>query len=514
VRQLTVRPQRLSPPLATEQDGGHPVRTYSETAFGGISADGCATYAYDGFDRMTSMTASGCGLSSATYTYDALDRMHTSTAGTVTHTFHYDGWNTTATTDVPSSGSTTTYELSPSDQPLGVTQASTSHNLFSDGHGNVSTAVTTSGSVACTARFDPFGNPLNVAGTVTPGTQQPDCNTGSTPDTVFYRNARHDSSSGDYPLGSRLYDPQKDSFLTQDNYRSGQPAANPNTGSDPLLLNTYTYVNGDPVNLSDPSGHRYTTGDDSTDANSGVLCRVCYTYPTHYAPGTTLREKRIDRFGALLQDEFVRVYLDWQDERASFYGMHAYNEAAHALDADPYDAGFFSSCHLESGVDVCPNSQGQYVLSGEELVLEKLPMPNLADLAIGAVGVIGFAACSASTGFIGTVACGAATGAAVNAAEQLVDTGHVDAGQVGVSALIGGGSAGAFGAASGVFNRVLNGAAARPFQFGDLPPDVLGEDGQVWKHHGSAGAERTGVGGDASPRDCAFSAESFVGAVG
>ena len=114
--------------------------------------------------------------------------------------------------------------------------------------------------MACTARFDPFGNPLNVAGTVTPGTQQPDCNTGSTPDTFFYRNARHDPSSGDYPLGSRLYDPQKDSFLTQDSYRSGQPSANPNAGNDPLLLNTYTYVNGDPVNLADPTGHPYTTG--------------------------------------------------------------------------------------------------------------------------------------------------------------------------------------------------------------------------------------------------------------
>jgi RHS repeat-associated protein len=238
------------------------------TAFGGVSADGCATYSYDGFDRMTSMTASGCGLTSATYTYDALDGMHTSTAGTVTHTFHYDGWKKTATTDVPSSGSTTTYELSPTRQPLGVTQGSTSHNLFSDGHGNVSTAVITSGGVACTARFDPFGYPLNVAGTVTPGTQQPDCNTGSTPDTVFYRNARHDSSSGDYPLGPRLYDPQKDSFLTQDNYRSAQPGANPNAGNDPLLLNTYTYVNGDPINLSDPSGHRVTCGDSGAEDSS------------------------------------------------------------------------------------------------------------------------------------------------------------------------------------------------------------------------------------------------------
>ena len=385
MRQLTVRPQRLSPPLATEQDGGHPVRTYSETAFGGISADGCATYAYDGFDRMTSMTASGCGLSSATYTYDALDRMHTSTAGTVTHTFHYDGWNTTATTVVPSSGSTTTYEVSPSDQPLGVTQASTSHNLFSDGHGNVSTAVTTSGGVACTARFDPFGNPLNVAGTVTPGTQQPDCNTGSTPDTVFYRNARHDSSSGDYPLGPRLYDPQKDSFLTQDGYRSGQPAANPNAGNDPLLLNTYTYVNGDPVNLSDPTGHRYTTGIDYFDANSGTFCQTCYTYPTHYTTGTSQSEIHRDRAHAVLHDEFVTLQWSWlmaeeqwRQERAAFVA----DREAPWQPPGPFNNTQYRDCQYvdNNGTVRCPDANGRYTLTPEQYV------PH-ANIDWGSVGI-------------------------------------------------------------------------------------------------------------------------------
>ena len=116
-------------------------------------------------------------------------------------------------------------------------------------------------------RFDPFGSPLNTAGTTTPGTQQPSCNTGTTPDNFFYRAKRQDPSSGDYQLGSRLYDPAKSSFLTQDAYRVGPAAANPGIGADPLLLNTYAYVNGDPVNLSDPTGHRYDTGNSTCDAD-------------------------------------------------------------------------------------------------------------------------------------------------------------------------------------------------------------------------------------------------------
>ena len=120
--------------IATEQDGANPGRTYSENAFGGISSDGCATYSYDGFFRTTGLTATGCGLQTASYTYDALDRTHSSTQGTTTHTLHYDGWRTTATTDVPSTGTTTTYEVSPSDQPLGVIQGATMQLLVSDGH--------------------------------------------------------------------------------------------------------------------------------------------------------------------------------------------------------------------------------------------------------------------------------------------------------------------------------------------------------------------------------------------
>ncbi|MDP9324929.1 MAG: hypothetical protein M3O87_00135 [Candidatus Dormibacteraeota bacterium] len=147
----------------------------------------------------------------------------------------------------------TAYELDPAGRAKAVSvrpwAPTAQQYLVDDGQGDVATTTTTSQAVACTARFDPWGNP--TGGQSTSNT----CNTGSTPDTIFFKGGRRDATTGDYQLGSRTYDPSKASFLTPDAYRAGSSAKDLSIGTDPLTMNRYAALNGDPVNLVDPNGH-------------------------------------------------------------------------------------------------------------------------------------------------------------------------------------------------------------------------------------------------------------------
>lgn len=223
--------------------------------FGGLVDDGCATYSYDGFDRLGQVSpknVSGCNVTASSYLYDGLSRQYQHGDSGVLAWLHYDGLSQQPALDSTSAGYDTVYALSPSGTPKAAVQEGgpgAIQYLADDGHGNVSTATTPGQAVACTIRLDPFGNAVQSPSLTNP------CNTGSTPDPFVYRGARHDSATGDYQLGARTYDPAKSTFLTPDSYQAAQPAADLGLGTDPLTNNRYNYVNGDPVNLVDPTGH-------------------------------------------------------------------------------------------------------------------------------------------------------------------------------------------------------------------------------------------------------------------
>ena len=72
----------------------------------------------------------------------------------------------------------------------------------------------------------------------------------------WYRGQVRDGSTGNYQLGTRTYDPGTGAFTTPDTYRVATPSTDLSVGTDPLTANTYTYVNGNPLNYTDPDGHR------------------------------------------------------------------------------------------------------------------------------------------------------------------------------------------------------------------------------------------------------------------
>src|SRR6266851_2702993 len=242
------------------------INTAGSTSFtyfptGARRTDGGHFYCYDGYDRLfraTTVTDIGCNSPTISYAYEGLDRQRAHSEGSGTTFIEYDGLSSTISEEYLSggpSGAGTVYALAGSRRTAvgtyasGGVQASSINYLADDGMGNISTAVTTGGSMACTAWSDAWGVPMSPLSSSNP------CNTGSTLDTSFYTGSRRDQITGDYQFGVRTYDPNTGSFLEPDTYLGSRPGTRGSVISDPLTRNRYVYVNGDPLNLIDPSGH-------------------------------------------------------------------------------------------------------------------------------------------------------------------------------------------------------------------------------------------------------------------
>ena len=264
--------------IIAETKTGSPDRSYGYDPFGGMHSDGCFTYQFDGFDRTISATASGTGCSGSTgYTYDALDRQRSRTeSGIGTTSSHYDGIGSSLIDETRSSGDVV-YELGSRGEAHALKSLSDSaiEYLAGDGIGNVATVTDDSAAVKCTLRYSPFGEPQGSQSATI-------CNTGAQPkDALFFKGAARDATTGAYQFGSRSYDPAKATFTTPDRYRAGPARANLSIGVDPLTRNGYAYVNGDPINLADPTGHRplhdssYDTGLTQLQQAKRVVAPMC-----------------------------------------------------------------------------------------------------------------------------------------------------------------------------------------------------------------------------------------------
>ena len=121
----------------------------------------------------------------------------------------------------------------------------TSYALL-DGQGSVRALTNSSGGITDSYSYDAFGNPLTSQGT--------------TINPYRYTGQQFDSLTGLYDLRARYYDPASGRFTSRDTASIDF--------SNPVELNRYSYVQDNPINLDDPSGHQSTTEEGLLDESA------------------------------------------------------------------------------------------------------------------------------------------------------------------------------------------------------------------------------------------------------
>jgi RHS repeat-associated protein len=216
--------------------------SYSYSVDDQLVSSPSATFAYDLAGQRTSVTGAagatsfvwdanhhlksvaGPGGRSVTFGYDALGRRVSTSDGTTTQAFVYSGSQVLAQYTNGALQSAFT-PISGRGAPLDVVQGGNKYFYLQDQQGTVNGLVDGSGAVAQRYSYSAFG----AAG----------ASSGSVANPFTFTSLQYDSTAGAYYANARYYDPQNGAFLSRDPMSS---------------LNPYTYVGGDPVNFSDPTG--------------------------------------------------------------------------------------------------------------------------------------------------------------------------------------------------------------------------------------------------------------------
>ncbi|MGV7114740.1 RHS repeat-associated core domain-containing protein [Paenibacillus kyungheensis] len=188
-----------------------------------------SSYSYDPDDRLTSATIDGTK-TSIDYLPNGL--RFQKTTGTVSTQYSYDPWDN-VTSEKISSGDQSTYIYGDRILLKKDQTANKDYYYLSNGHGDIVQMVDTTGAIVNSYGYDEWGNLTKNQETVA--------------NNFKYAGEAYDSETGLYYLKARYYDPSQGRFLKEDSYE-GQI-------TNPLTLNSYTYVENNPVNYVDPTGY-------------------------------------------------------------------------------------------------------------------------------------------------------------------------------------------------------------------------------------------------------------------
>jgi RHS repeat-associated protein len=225
------------------------------------------SYTYDGFDRTREhRKREGSSLTTTAYVYDPLDRTSSKTeqAGTPsakTTNFAYLGLTDKVLTERIAGQIQRTYQYDALGQRLsqvkkdtdgsGPGVEETSFYGYSP-HTDVETLTKENGDTRATYGYTAYGKDDNEAFT---GIDKPEAqNPGKEPYNFYrYTGKRWDPASSSYDMGFRDYNPGLNRFLTRDTYNGA--LADLNLGTNPWTGNRYAFTGGNPISRIEIDGH-------------------------------------------------------------------------------------------------------------------------------------------------------------------------------------------------------------------------------------------------------------------
>ena len=205
-------------------------------------AGSTSSYQYNDFNQLcwyySGSSTAACGSAptgSTTYKYDGTGLRMSKTTGSSTTSFAWaDTGANPGLLQETTGTNTTTYVYDPRGYPVAeILPSGSTYYYAQDAIGSVRKVEDSSGTVQNSYTYDPYGNVTSSSGSVQ--------------NNLKYSGQYLDSESGLYYLRARYYDSITAQFMTV----------------DPLLAATgqpYAYTAGNPLNGSDPTGLRYTTG--------------------------------------------------------------------------------------------------------------------------------------------------------------------------------------------------------------------------------------------------------------
>ena len=190
---------------------------------GNLLNDGVITYTYNHANRLMSVS----GASSASYTYNGLGNRLQQTVDSVTTTYSLD--LAAGLTQVLADGDNTyLYGIG----RIGEEQLDGWVYHHSDALGSVRQLTDESGAVTLVKGYKPYGEVLSSAGDGV---------------TSYAFTGEWADTSGLIFLRARYYAPDFGRFISRDTWQGDY--------ARPLSLNAWNYVEANPINLTDPSGH-------------------------------------------------------------------------------------------------------------------------------------------------------------------------------------------------------------------------------------------------------------------